>query len=506
MSRIKKVLIVVCRFDEDRNGGSRPWRVPQAMAPVFIAGGFNPKLCDLRLYSELYSGPLEDKKLLAWPDMLVLSGLQVDFDRFLHLTAYARTLNPHVIVVAGGSVVEMLPKFSRPFFDYCCTGAVEEINEVIAEAFGKEYVAEVFAPRHDLAYWNKILGMVESSRYCNFNCSFCALSIKSNAYLHYSPEHVREEIRRTGFKRIFFLDNNFYGNNAHEFNRKLQVLIAMKNAGELATWGAELTADFFLNERNLAPAKAAGCSALFCGVESFDVQSLLSFNKRQNVVTDQVALIRKCLEAGILFLYGLIFDPTHRTLHSIAAELDYVLAHDEIPLPSYFTLPIPLLGTPLFFESLKNGAILPNTRIRDLDAYTLCLRPLEGLQAFSAFWPDFIRLKKRKAAIIRHEASFLQRYKNFLNRWQKLVSLGNAAVFVLPKYRNYRRTFISATEILDPQYQPAFHLASKFASYFQPTLLTDSTGSLNPQLEEVRRFEKTPALAGVPASPNSPSV
>jgi hypothetical protein len=119
---------------------------------------------------------------------------------------------------------------------------------------------------------------------------------------------------------------------------------------------------------------------------------------------------------------------------------------------------------------------------------------LEGIGAFSAFWPDFIRLKKRKAAVIRHETGFLQRYKNFLNRWQKLVSLGNAAVFALPKYRNRRRTFVSASEILDPQYQPAFRLASKFVPYFQPTLLTDSTGALNPQLEEVRQFEKPPAL------------
>ncbi len=40
---MKKILIVTCRFDEDRNGGSRPWRVPQAMAAAYLAGGFNPQ-------------------------------------------------------------------------------------------------------------------------------------------------------------------------------------------------------------------------------------------------------------------------------------------------------------------------------------------------------------------------------------------------------------------------------------------------------------------------------
>src|SRR5829696_2484602 len=182
---MKKILIVTCRFDEDRNGGARPWRVPQAMAPAFVAGAFNPGLCEIRLYSELYSGPLSDQHLLRWPDMLVLSGLQVDFDRFLHLTAYARTLNPKVIVVAGGSLVEVLPVYSRQFFDYCCSGAVEEIKDVIRDAFGADHVAEDVSPRYDLAYWMKGLGLVESSRYCNFHCSFCTMSIKSSAYVNF---------------------------------------------------------------------------------------------------------------------------------------------------------------------------------------------------------------------------------------------------------------------------------------------------------------------------------
>jgi hypothetical protein len=51
-SRVKKILIVTCRFDDDRMGGSRPWRVPQAMAAAYVAGGFNPKRCEIRLYSE----------------------------------------------------------------------------------------------------------------------------------------------------------------------------------------------------------------------------------------------------------------------------------------------------------------------------------------------------------------------------------------------------------------------------------------------------------------------
>jgi hypothetical protein len=420
--------------------------------------------------------------------MLVLSGLQVDFDRLLQLTAYARTLNPRVIVVAGGSLINVVPNFCRQFFDYCCAGSVEEIQQVIRDAFGKGYCAEEFYPRHDLAPWGRLIGCVESSRNCNFHCRFCTMSIQRNPYLNFPAEQVRREISRTGRKHVFFLDNNFYGNSSTQFEKKLEMLRELKNSGELRFWGAELTADFFLREQNLKFAKSSGCCALFSGVESFDEACLLSFGKRQNVVSDQVTLIEKCLDAGILFLYGLMLDPTTRTLNSLSAEFEFVLRHDGITLPSYLTLPIPLLGTPMFFDYLESGRILPGTRIRDLDGSTLSLQPMEGLQAFADWWPRLMRFNGKRRLMASHTRKFLIRYKRSLGVVGSLLAVGNAATLCLPKYRNRARTFISTTELLDPQYQPAFRLASNFEKYFRPVQLTDHNGQLNPQLEEVLRL------------------
>jgi len=486
VNRVRKVLIVGCRFDEDRRGGARPWRVPQAMAPVFLAGAFDPGACEVRTYSELYSGPLEQRRLLAWPDMLVLSGLQVDFDRFLHLAAYARTLNPAVIVVAGGSIVNVLPRYARRFFDYCCTGPVEEVQGVIADALGPGYVANDPQPRHDLAYFCPVLGMVESSRHCNYRCDFCALSIAPRRYQPGDPEDLRLAILRTGRKVIFFLDNNFYGNNTPAFEGKMRMLAGMKERGELRSWGAEVTMDFFLRERNLDLAKAAGCVALFCGVESFDRDSLLAFNKRQNLVADQIALIHRCLGRGMLFLYGLMLDPTRRTIASLDAEVELVLRSPGLPLPSYITLPIPLLGTRFFFDSLDAGAILPGTRVRDLEGVTLCLRPLEGLDRFQAWWPGVLRLAAgRRARAIRHDLRFLWRYRRTLDGRHRMVSTGSLLGLCLPKYRSRGRTFVSTTERLDPQYQPTFRVDGRWASYFNPTPITEASGELSAAMEEV---------------------
>jgi len=332
------------------------------------------------------------------------------------------------------------------------------------------------------------VGLVESSRYCNFHCNFCTMSIGNHSYTNFEPQEVRRQILSTGRKHIFFLDNNFYGNNVRQFESKLEMLAEMKRRGELRSWGAELTADFFMRQRNLELARESGCVSLFCGVESFDSESLASFEKRQNM-TDQVELIRRCLEAGILFLYGIIVDPARRSLQSLQAEFEFILNNDEITLPSYFTLPIPLLGTPLFFEYLNARAILPRTRVRDLDGTTLSLRPIDDVGAVAEFWSRLLRWNGCRGKILMRTARFLRRYRRSLGWLGCSVSVGNTVTQLLPKYRNRKRTFVSTSECLDPVYEPLCSLPSKFQRYFEPVYVTDEAGMLNPELEEACQIQ-----------------
>ncbi len=113
--RRKKVLIVNCFFPDERLPIKRSNQVPNAVAPVLLAGYFNEELCEVKLYNEVSSGFIEifAPELLAWPDMLVLSSLTAAFDRLLHVTAYAKTANPKVIVAAGGHGVRALPEYSK---------------------------------------------------------------------------------------------------------------------------------------------------------------------------------------------------------------------------------------------------------------------------------------------------------------------------------------------------------------------------------------------------------
>ena len=132
-SRSKRILVVNAHFDDARRRGRHPTTVLKAMGPVYLAGAFDRRACEVRLYDEQTSGPLEDPGLLGWPDMLVLTGLTNAFDRMLHLCAYARTRNRRVVVVAGGPAIRALPHHAARFFDYACQGDVEKLHEVAAD-------------------------------------------------------------------------------------------------------------------------------------------------------------------------------------------------------------------------------------------------------------------------------------------------------------------------------------------------------------------------------------
>ena len=503
----ERILIVNCYFDDCRGSVRRPRKVPYAMGPVYLAGAFS-SLCDVRLYNEVASGPLEDPHLLGWPDMLVLTGLTNGFDRMLHLTAYARTRNPRVIVVAGGPAIRALPVLSRRFFDYACTGDIEELRDVITEAFGRAFAADEMLPRYDLAYWIGSMGHVEASRACNFRCSFCSLTGEGRKYQSYPLEHLRRQILAMGpKKRLFLVDNNFYGSDRRLFAARVGLVKQMRQEGYFTDWGALVTNDFFHVEENLERVRDAGCTLLFSGVESFDAAWLQDVNKLQNLGCSPVEPITRCLEAGIMFAYGLILDVTTRRIADLRRELDFVVGTPEIPLPGFLTLPIPLLATPFFRECLTRGAFLPETKLRDMDGSTLVLRPLDPVDEVTAFVRDVLALRGYRRRALLHAVRFVHRYRSSLSLVQLTLAMGSAGLLcadglITGKRRGSftsrlrRRTHITTTEALDSTYTPAFRVAPQYERYFQPTMVTDAAGGLTDELAELaqpatRRYSVT---------------
>lgn len=513
----KRVLIVNAYLDDARRPTRRPTTVLKAMGPPFLAGAFERSRCDVRLWDEQSSGPLEDPALLGWPDMLVLTGLTAGFDRMLHLSAYARTRNPGVFVVAGGPAIRALPEYSRQFFDRCCDGDIEQLRDVIGDVFGAGFAADEMTPRFDLAYWIRSFGHVESTRYCNFACSFCSLTGERRRYQRYDLDSLRRQIEAGGRRRfLLFIDNNFYGNDRQHFLARLELIGSMRRQGWFGGFGALVTSDFFLREDNLLAARAAGCEVLFCGLESFDSGSLDTFHKAQNKVIPQVEMVRNCLDHGILLVYGLIADVVSRPLASLRDELSFVTGCAEITLPTFVVLPIPFPRTPFFRDQAGAGRLLPGTRLRDLDGTTLCVQPLDPLDEVAPFVRDLQHLRGYRWRVIRHAFGFLRRYRGKLSARQLAVALArDAALSGLPSLvragtaplravlgrRDPVRTHVSTTEKIDALYTPAFAVEPRYRDWFEPTRIVDEHGRLVAHLAD-QLLGRTPAPAPPAAAGN----
>jgi hypothetical protein len=500
----KRILIVNTFFDDLRINGPNPNKVPQAMGPVYLAGAFSRECCEVRVYNEHYSGPLEDECLLGWPDMLVLTGLTVAFDRMLHLTAYARTRNPNVIVVAGGPAVRALPCYSQGFFDYACLGDIEQIRDIIVDALGARYLSEKMIPRYDLMKHFTWLGYLESSRNCNFKCTFCSLTGEKNEYQRYSLDSIRQQVYAMGKRRhVVLIDNNFYGNDRNFFLARLELLKELREQGYFRGWSALVSSDFFAKDENLILARDAGCESLFSGFESFDSDLLCQYNKRQNTVLPQIEIIKKCLEAGIVFTYGIMLDVSRRHIADIRSEIEFIFNNPEITLPSYFSLTIPLLGTPYFEECVKRELLLPNLRLRDLDGFTITSAPLDSIEEAVSLVRDLPNLRCYRRKIFRKGLGFVRRNRKHFGPLQIAIMMTNMLLLCMPTLNNHpaglqfrlpRRTYIGGKDLLDHIYTPAFNVDLRYQNHFVPTMVTDLAGQLTEHLAEERALTSSPEL------------
>ena len=493
----KRVLIVNCYFPEIREPVRLINEIPNALAPVLLAGFFSPGHCEIRLHNEVSAGFLEvyAPDLLAWPDLVVFTGLTAAFDRMLHLTAYMRTLRPRIVTVAGGPAIRALPGYARRFFDYVCAGDAEEIREVIRDALGAEYLAEEPTPRYDLAGWiGRRMGYAESSRNCNFRCSYCSVTADGRPYVAGNLDDLRRQIVAMRRREVIcFQDNQFYGTDRRFFLDRMGLLKELRRAGYFKYWHAFVADTFLWDDHNLALARDAGCFSLFVGVESFDEVWLRRMNKTQNTAHSQAKLIKKCLDAGILFQYGLVFDPTTRRVADMHRELAYICGDPDLPAPNFIFMAIPFPATPFFRDRASRGLILPGTKVRDLEGSTLSLRPLDSIDEVARFISTTKNLRGYAARHLQRQARFLWRYRKALSPAQSVVSSAIAMSILAPAavsnpgtllVRQLPRTHVSTTDRLDAVYQPVRRVATQYADYFRPTLITDAGGCLNEALTD----------------------
>ena len=499
MSDKHRVLIINAYFDPWRIATPTRWFIPRGAATFHLAGYFNPDLVEVRVWDEVFNGALLDDRLFAWPDLVVFTGLTAMFDRAHQLSAYFRHANPSVVTVIGGPIARALPALCAKTFDHACYGDVEEIVDVIEDVLGPAYVSAIGAPRFDLAQSSLKTGFLETTKNCNFACSFCSLTGEGRPYVAHSERSIAQQFE--AMKRVLavmVLDNNFYGNDRRSFERRVELIGERWRRGQFRGWGALVTGDLFKNPENLALLARNGCKALFSGVESLDPAVLRTYNKKQSMTSDPRVLTKACAEHGMLFDYGFMADFSQQSVAEVDTQLRSILEDPSIPLPGLLTLTIPILGTPYFDEAARAGRLMPGLLLSDLDGQKIVEWPRDPLETVVPFVADLLRFRGRKLALARHAVRHAWHWRHHYSWDQTAIALIRplhrfGGKIDLGSLRQMRQTFgeppltyCAMNDRLRAAYTPRIRLPTRFEKCFEPLRITDERGWLTEDLLEAR--------------------
>jgi radical SAM superfamily enzyme YgiQ (UPF0313 family) len=297
--------------------------------------------------------------------------------------------------------------------------------------------------------------VVETSRGCTYDCSFCSIIEMRGRNFHRFPlPRVLNDIadaRGGGARAIFFVDDNITI-DVPRFQKLCQAIIdAGLNDVDYIVQG--MTAPFAAHGDTLAPLmKRAGFRYVFLGIENV-VAGDLAFLKAaaknsrhgsgpgvSNATVDAIEILHR---HGMLVVGGLIVGNPDDTRESIAANLSFARRHVDWP---YIQHPTPYPGTPMTRDFVERGLIV-NARVEEYDGTTAVTRSahldaeeIEFMRWRSERW---MKVRHMRAAV-RHDPTFILRNGHRMLRhtfrgttWRSAVGLESARD-VFTRYRAIR--------------------------------------------------------------------
>ncbi len=196
------------------------------------------------------------------------------------------------------------------------------------------------------------LGLVQYGRGCKFNCSFCSIRAFYANNLRQRPvENVVEDIRRSGRRHIFIVDDNIFVDVARA--RELFAALVPLNI----TWSCQVSIDV-ARDRDLVRLMArSGCISALIGFESLDPASLKEIKKGWNVKWQSYDDAIEVFQNEGIMLYGtFVFGCDHDTVDSFDDAFNFSMKHKFI-LANFNPL-TPMPGAPLFERMRQEGRLL----------------------------------------------------------------------------------------------------------------------------------------------------
>ena len=195
--------------------------------------------------------------------------------------------------------------------------------------------------------------MVQTSRGCPFDCSFCSVTgMFGKRFRHRSVESVLKELRRYNTRDhfVFFSDDNFTANKRHA----RELVEAMRREKLRFQWSTQVRADLAKDPELVQLMKRAGCHTVFIGFESVNPKSLTEMKKSQSLEDIHNAI--RVLQAARIHIHGMfVFGFEEDDWPTVEATVQ--LAR-EMKLTSVQLLILtPLPGSELYERLVSEGRI-----------------------------------------------------------------------------------------------------------------------------------------------------
>jgi radical SAM superfamily enzyme YgiQ (UPF0313 family) len=251
--------------------------------------------------------------------------------------------------------------------------------------------------------------VVETSRGCTYDCSFCSIIEMRGRNFHRFPiPRVIDDIRdarNRGARVIFFVDDNI----TIDVPRFEALCRAIIDAGldDVDYIVQGMTAPIAAHGATLGPLmRRAGFRYVFLGIENIldeDLAFLKAQSKnsrhgetrrRQNATMDAIEVLHR---NGMLVVGGLIVGNPDDTRESIDANLSFAREHVDWP---YIQHPTPYPGTPMT-RDFRERDLIVNRRVDEYDGTTAVTRSAH----VDAEEIEFMRWRAERWMKVKHMAT-----------------------------------------------------------------------------------------------------
>ncbi len=320
------------------------------------------------------------------------------------------------------------------------------------------------------------IDVVETSRGCTFDCSFCSIiEMRGRNFFRFPIARVIDDIRDArdrGARCIFLVDDNITL-DIERFEALCHAIIAA-GLHDLDYLVQGMTAPIAARGETLAPLmRRAGFRYVFLGIENVLDEDLAFLKARaKNSKTHAAGRTNTSLAAvsvlrrhGMLVVGGLIVGSPGDRRESVEANLEFARRHVDWP---YIQHPTPYPGTPMTRDFEQRGLVV-NSHPDEYDGTTAVTRGehLDPEEVEFMRWQAerWMKLRHMPAAF-RHDPWFVLRNSSRMlahtfrgSSWRSLFGLEDDRE-VFQRYRAIRRRERHYVDWPDPLEQPVDRAAS----------------------------------------------